>query len=131
MCLKVNLGTSLVAQRLRLCASTEGSTGSTPIRELKTPHAVPHSQMIKNKQIKVNLHSIHLAEYSVNAFDQKTCVLLSLGILFYLFNYSFFFPCSLLLQNSFWRNIRFFSHISLSYSKFWEIFLTSSTSLSI
>ena len=113
MCLKVNLGTSLVAQRLRLCASTEGSTGSTPIRELKTPHAVPHSQMIKNKQIKVNLHSIHLAEYSVNAFDQKTCVLLSLGILFYLFNYSFFFLVPSFFKNPFGGTSDFFltSHL--------------------
>ena len=49
MCLKVNPGASLVAQRLRLCASTEGSTGLIPVGELKTPHAVPHSQIIKNK----------------------------------------------------------------------------------
>ena len=42
-------GTSLVAQRLGLCISTARGTGSILGRETKTPHAILHSQKIKNK----------------------------------------------------------------------------------
>ena len=40
-------GTSLAVQRLRLCASTAGGTGSIPGRGTKIPHAPQCSQRTK------------------------------------------------------------------------------------
>ena len=37
-------GTSLEAQRLRLCASNAGGAGSIPGLRMKIPHVVQHSQ---------------------------------------------------------------------------------------
>ena len=44
------MGTSLVAQWLRLCTSTEGGAGSIPGGETKIPHAMWHGQK-KKKQV--------------------------------------------------------------------------------
>ena len=55
---KVNRGTSLVVQWLRLCASTAGGTGLIPGQETKTLHAVwcdpPNHNKIKIKRLTGN-----------------------------------------------------------------------------
>ena len=40
-------GTSLVVQRLRLCTSTAGGTGSIPGQGSRIPQAMQHSQKVK------------------------------------------------------------------------------------
>ena len=45
----INLGTSLVVQWLRLCASYAGGLGSVPGQGTKISHAVWYCQKIKKK----------------------------------------------------------------------------------
>ena len=44
------LGTSLLVQWLRLCASSVGGPGSTPGQGTKISHAAQHRQKIKKKK---------------------------------------------------------------------------------
>ena len=46
------IGTSLVAQWLRLCASNAGGVGSIPGQGTKTPHATKHDQKTRTKKKK-------------------------------------------------------------------------------
>ena len=46
------LGTSLLVQWLRLCASSVGGPGSNPGQGTKISHAAQHSQKIKKKKKK-------------------------------------------------------------------------------
>ena len=52
---KLNEGTSLAVQWLRLHASTAGGMGLTPGRGTKMPHAVQHGQKKKLNDIKESL----------------------------------------------------------------------------
>ena len=45
------IGTSLVAQSLRLCTSNTGGLGSIPGQRTRIPHAVPHDGAKKKKMI--------------------------------------------------------------------------------
>ena len=46
------IGTSLVAQWLRLCASNASGVGSIPGQVTKTPHATKHDQKTRTKKKK-------------------------------------------------------------------------------
>ena len=46
------IGTSLVAQWLRLCASNASGVGSIPGQGTKTPHATKHDQKTRTKKKK-------------------------------------------------------------------------------